>query len=182
MDASIRMRTNVDYDMLGNMDKTPVYFDIVPGKVNEVKGKKTMKVRTTGLEKRHITVVLSCMASGGLLPLMIIFKGKTIRCIKGLKATPGVLIAYQKKAWMDGEVMLRWIDGVWNKSCQHNQPGGESILVMDSLSGHLTNSVMEKLRTNSVHSIIVPGGCTSILQPLDVSFNKPFKAILKRLW
>ena len=179
---SIRMRTDVDYNMLGNMDEMPVYFDIVPGKTIEIKGEKTVKVRTTGSEKRHITIVLSCTASGDLLPPMIIFKGKTKRCIKGLKGTPGVMIAYQEKAWMDGELMLKWIDSVWNKSCKFNQPAGESILVMDSFSAHLTDAAVEKLHANSVLTVIVPGGCTLILQRLDVSLNKPFKTILRRHW
>lgn len=49
---------------LGNMDETPVFFNMVPGKTIDVRGKKTIKVRTTGSEKQHITVVLACMASG----------------------------------------------------------------------------------------------------------------------
>lgn len=63
---------------LGNMDETPVYFDIVPGKTIERRGRKTVKVRTTGSEKRHITVVLAATASGLFLPPMIIFKGVVV--------------------------------------------------------------------------------------------------------
>ena len=113
---------------------------------------------------------------------MIIFKGKTKRSIKGLTAPPGVIIAHQEKGWMDGKLMLKWLDGVWNKSCQFNQPGAESFLIMDSFSAHLTDSVADNLKKNKVHTVIVPGGCTPILQPLDVSLNKPFKAILRKLW
>jgi hypothetical protein len=54
------------------MDETPLYFDIVPGKTIERIGMKTVKVRTTGSEKRHITVVLRCTAAGDFLPPMII--------------------------------------------------------------------------------------------------------------
>ncbi len=107
---SIRSRTDIDYSLLGNMDETPVYFDIVPGKTIQVKGRKMVRVRTTGSEKRHITVVLSCTANGDMLPPMIIFKGKTQRSIKGLKAPESVIIAHQAKAWMDGELMLEWLD------------------------------------------------------------------------
>ena len=55
---SIRNRTDIDYRLLGNMDETPVFFDIVPGRTVEVKGRKEVRVRTTGAEKRHFTVVL----------------------------------------------------------------------------------------------------------------------------
>ena len=54
---------------LGNIDDTPVFFDMVPGETIDVRGKKTIKVRMTGSEKRHITVVLVCVASGEFLPL-----------------------------------------------------------------------------------------------------------------
>ncbi len=46
----IRSRTDIDYLLLGNMDETLVYFD-GPGKMIEVKGRKTVCVRTTGSEK-----------------------------------------------------------------------------------------------------------------------------------
>ena len=179
---SVRSRTDIDYALLGTMDETPVFFDIVPGRTIEVRGRKTVQVRTTGAEKRHLTIVLSCTANGDILPPMIIFKGKTKRSIQGLEAPQGVMIAHQKKAWMDGEVMLQWLDGVWNKSCRFNNPGAESLLIMDSFSAHLTDPVAANLKKNKVHTVIIPGGCTSVLQPLDVSLNKPFKAILRHLW
>lgn len=30
--------------------------------------------------------------------------------------------------------------------------------------------------------VVIPGGCTSVLQPLDVSINKPVKSILRQSW
>ncbi len=126
--------------------------------------------------------MLSCTVNGDMLPPMITFKGKTQRSIKGLKAPEGVIIAHQAKAWMDGELMLEWLEGVWNKSCQFNRPGAESLLVMDSFSTHLTDAIAEKLKKSKVHTVVIHGGCTSVLQPLDVSLNKPFKAILRQLW
>ena len=58
------------------MDETPMYFDIVPSRTIVKKGVKEVRVRTTGAEKRRVTVVLACTASGKTLPPMIIFKGK----------------------------------------------------------------------------------------------------------
>ena len=38
------------------------------------------------------------------------------------------------------------------------------------------------MKEHSTTHCVIPGGCTSKLQPLDVSINKPFKQILKGCW
>ena len=64
-------------DLIGNMDETPMYFDMVPSRTIAKKGMKEVRVRTTGAEKRPVTNVLTCTASGKTMPPMIIFKGKS---------------------------------------------------------------------------------------------------------
>lgn len=44
------------------MDKTPIYFDIVPGKNIDQKGAKSVRMGTTGNNKGHLTVVLAMAA------------------------------------------------------------------------------------------------------------------------
>lgn len=41
------------------MNETPVYFDIVHSKTVDKNGTKSVRVRTAGSEKWHITVVLA---------------------------------------------------------------------------------------------------------------------------
>ena len=71
-------RVGYDYpkNLIGNMDETPMYFDMPGNTTIEKKGTKTISVRTTGAEKRHLTVVLAATADGQMLPPMVIFKGK----------------------------------------------------------------------------------------------------------
>ena len=45
--------------LIGNMDEMPVYFDLVPNKTIDRVGAKSCIIRSTGAEKRHITVVLT---------------------------------------------------------------------------------------------------------------------------
>ena len=73
-----RQKYNFPKDLMGNMDETPLYFDMVPSRTIEMKGAKEVKMKSTGAEKRRVTVVLACLASGKTLPPMIIFKGKCI--------------------------------------------------------------------------------------------------------
>ena len=83
---------------------------------------------------------------------------------------------------MDEEGTKIWIRKVWNK-----RPGGltrtKSLLVWDSFSVHLMESIKSILKTDSNTDIaVIPGGLTSVIQPLDVCLNKPFKDKLRQKW
>ena len=55
-------------------------------------------------------------------------------------------------------------------------------LVWDSFSAHLTDTVKQQLRENKTATAVIPGGLTSLVQPLDVCLNKPFKDRLREKW
>ena len=62
----IRMRKKNKYDMqqIGNMDETPMNFDMPPSRTVNTAGEKSILIKTTGNEKNHFTVVLACLADG----------------------------------------------------------------------------------------------------------------------
>ena len=174
----VRENGDFPYQVVANMDETPVFFDLVPSKTVDVRGKKSIRVRTTKSEKKHITAVLSCVATGEMLPPMIIFKGKTTRSIHGVKSNGRAVITYQQKAWMDEDVMKQWITKVWIVYTK-KQP---SLLILDSFSAHMTEAITSMFERFNTTVLVIPGGCTSVLQPLDVSVNRPFKDQLKKCW
>ena len=57
-----------------------------------------------------------------------------------------------------------------------------SLLVWDMFRSHCCESVKAKLKEYKTRIAVIPGGCTSVLQPLDVSVNKPFKNYMRKLW
>ena len=67
-----------DYELvqIGNMDETPVWFDMPAARTVESRGAKTVLLKTTGNEKTRFTVVLSCLADGTKLKPMVIFPPK----------------------------------------------------------------------------------------------------------
>ncbi len=50
------------------------------------------------------------------------------------------------------------------------------MLVFDSFSAHIAPAVKQKFKSINTVPVVIPGGCTSKVQPLDVSLNKPFKS------
>ncbi len=42
--------------------------------------------------------------------------------------------------------------------------------------------VIQRIQELGVEVKHIPGGCTSLCQPVDISFNKPFKDRLRKLW
>ena len=50
---------------------------------------------------------------------------------------------------------------------------------MDLFHSRRSDPVWVCLKDNDISLSLVPGGCTGLLQPLDVSVNRPFKDILK---
>ena len=68
---------------------------MVPEKSLMQKGQKSVKIRTSGSEKKHRTVVLTVAADGFMLPPMIIFRGKTYQTIKDIEAPEGFVIVTQ---------------------------------------------------------------------------------------
>lgn len=175
---NLRRSSNMPLGHIGNADQTPVYLDMpVSRTVNSV-GAPEVRIRTTGNEKNRITVMLACLADGHKLPPYIIFRRKTVP-----KETfpRNVIVRSQEKGWMESSLVLDWIKTVW---CR--RPGAllhpSSILVLDSFRGHLTSEVKKKLAETETHLAVIPGGMTSILQPLDVCLNKPFKDRIRKLY
>ena len=50
---------------------------------------------------------------------------------------------------------------------------------MDKASSHIDDDIIEKCSGNLKDVSILPAGCTSLLQILNISINKPFKNSLK---
>jgi hypothetical protein len=97
----------VDSCHFENMDEVPVSFDMPSSATVNLKGAKQVSVATT-----NFTVVLCITADGSKLPLMVIFKRKTVP--KGCNSKH-VIISAKEKGWMNSKVMKFWLENVWRK-------------------------------------------------------------------
>ena len=170
---------------VGNVHETPAFFNMVPSKSICKTGSKECIVRTSDCEKKHVTNVLSATADGKMLPPMIILKGKTTKTIEKLRLPDGFIVKTQAKAWMDEELMHVWLEDIWLKHTKlmSQKLGFEnSLLTFDAFSAHKTDEVEAKLVQSKSDILMIPAGCTSKCQPMDVCINKPFKANLRKCW
>jgi len=168
-----------------NMNQTPVYFSMNAKRTLELIGKKTIHIRTSTNDTKRATVAVTIAGDGTVLPSVVVFKGKANgRIAKKEFATFPTSHHYhcQDAAWMDETVMLAWVDQVLRPYVQTAPEDIVPILILDSYRCHMMASVVQKIQELGVEVKHIPGGCTSLCQPIDVGFNKPFKDRLRRLW
>ena len=168
-----------------NMDQTPVYFSMCPKKTLEIVGVRTVHIRSSTSDTKRATVAVTIAADGTVLPAVVVFKGKPGgRIAKTEFATypPNNQYHCQDAAWMDESVMIAWVDGPLKVYVEQAPDGIIPLLILDSYRCHMMSSVVHRIQEMGVEVLHIPGGCTSLCQPVDVGFNKPFKDRIRRLW
>lgn len=88
---------------------------------------------------------------------------------------------------MDEKLMVVYLQKIWKPYVNRVAEEVEltdtaSLLVLDSFKAHTTDAVQNTLEEINTKAPVIPGGCTSKVQPLDVCVNKPFKQLLKASW
>ena len=128
-----------------------------------------MLVWTTGHEKDKVTVMLGALGDGTRLPPLIIFKG-----VRPPKDVPnGVIVVMSRNGWNNEEITKLWLEKCWGRL----RNSLSRMLVWDSFKSHVMASIREKVKNHyNSHMVLIPGGCTGVLQPANVSWSKPFKA------
>jgi len=179
-----KMRMEIDFEkkmgnkfvILANMDETPIYFDMGRQTTYHWKGERSIHVlKTTGYRKR-VTVCLAALSNGEKLPPLVIFKGTK---------TPDnpfrnrLVVGANDNAWITEKMMGKWVQEIWNKA--RLPPNSVPLLLIDKCSSHKPSIVLSENKQNA-HVEIIPGGCTSLVQPLDLAINKPFKEHIRRLF
>jgi len=97
---------------------------------------------------------------------------KVKRMPRNEQVPPGVVVC----------LMLKYIDYFNDIMSKNGTRKNPAMLVYDSFKDHLEGSVKKKIHESGFDLAVIPGGLTSICQPLDVSINKPFRDNLRKEW
>ena len=131
------------------------------------------------MNKRQGTIQLTVFADGipRVKPL-IFFRGQGIgpTVVREKESyDPRVVVKFNAKAYANAENFLEYLENQFIPTLN----GQSSLFVLDLFPAHKTQEVLDTFFANDITVSLVPGGCTSLVQPLDVSINRPFKDILK---
>jgi hypothetical protein len=83
---------------------------------------------------------------------------------------------------MDEWVMYAWVEMVLAPYVATAPEDIIPLLILDSYQRHMMASVVSKIQELGVEVKHIPGRCTSLCQPVDVGFNKPFKSRVQKMW
>jgi hypothetical protein len=173
-----------------NMDQTGVHLAPADMRTYEKSGSK--QVAVIGAEdKRQITACIASSLAGDLLPLQLIFQGKTDACHPPATASAKaalVHITHSENHWSNQQTMQQWIDFVLMPYVERQisslalAPDTKVVLVLDVWAVHKSEDFRRYLRTHHprVHLVFVPANCTSQLQVADVVLQRPFKHGIRR--
>ena len=88
---------------------------------------------------------------------------------------PHAFYVTQEKVWMSEPLMLMWIKKVVKEYVPTAPAGIVPLLFLDSYQVYKIASVNATINDFDMEVIIIPPGCTGIMQPVDVGYNNPFK-------
>jgi transposase-like protein len=168
-----------------NMDQTPVFFSMTRKKTLALLGTATINIRKSTNDTKRATLAVTVTASGQFLTPYLVFKGTETGRIaqREFKDYPNdQFYACQTAAWMDERVMLSWVKNVLKPYVDQAPDGVVPLLFLDSYRCHMMASVMHSIQELGVEVQHIPGGCTSLCQPVDVGINKPLKTRIRDRW
>ncbi len=188
------------------MDQTPVKHAMNPKDTIDRRGTCTINLRMAGGDSRQVIIAVTITASGHQLPLLVVFKGKSIRldtantvtntmvdCCVLIAGMPNGTIARREvptlptvsiyclneKARFNEQIMLDWIEHVLALYVATAPLEIIPILFLDQFRIHKMGSIVNAIQALGVQVEFIPAGCTGLVQPVNVGFNKAFKCKMR---
>lgn len=155
-----------------NCDETSFCHD--PSKtrvVGAVNQKSQRKTSTSGGE--NTTTLLCVSAEGKMLPLLCVFKGKSV--MEGWidnEVPTQTAIAASERGWMETKLFYNWFKDVFLTNIGAERP---VLLLYDGHSTHISTNLIQLAQQNEVTIVKLPPHTTHVLQPLDVAVFKGLK-------
>ncbi|XP_009492094.2 pogo transposable element with ZNF domain isoform X1 [Pelecanus crispus] len=160
--------------MIAAIDEISLFLDV---EVLSSDDRKENALQTVGTGEPWCDVVLTILADGTVLPTLVFYRG---RVQQPANVPESIMLEAKENGYSDDEVMELWSSRVWQKhtECQNSK----GMLVLDCHRTHLSEEVLSLLSASSTLPAVVPAGCSSKIQPLDVCIKRTVKNFLHKKW
>ena len=168
-----------------NWDQTAIYYVPVGSWTMELEGAKRVEIAGKD-DKRQITAVFAGSMAGDFLPIQLVYKRKTPRCLPNVESVPeGWHLTYSPSHWSTEQAMRNYIQKIvvpyiekmrQTSRLADNYP---ALLLFDNFKAQCTQELLTLLDDNFINVLLIPPNCTDRLQPMDISVNKPAKDFLR---
>uniref|UniRef100_A0A8U8B5K9 Uncharacterized protein n=1 Tax=Geospiza parvula TaxID=87175 RepID=A0A8U8B5K9_GEOPR len=162
--------------MIAAVDEISLFLDA------EVLGsdeRKESALQTVGNGEPWCELVLTLLADGGVLPALVISRGRP-PCPTTLPNS--ILLESKEGGCGDDEIMELWAARVWRKHTECRGGASKGMLVLDCHRTHLSEEVLAVLSAAGALPAVIPAGCSSRAQPLDVCVKRSLKNFLHKKW
>ncbi|NXC76859.1 POGZ protein, partial [Anhinga anhinga] len=160
--------------MIAAIDEISLFLDV---EVLSSDDRKENALQTVGTGEPWCDVVLTILADGSVLPTLVFYRGHVQQ---PANVPESIMLEAKENGYSDDEVMELWASRVWQKhtECQNSK----GMLVLDCHRTHLSEEVLSLLSASSTLPAVVPAGCSSKIQPLDVCIKRTVKNFLHKKW
>lgn len=181
--ASTVLMDEIPPELILNWDQTGIH--LVPASTWTMDQVGSKRVEISGVNDKHqITAIFCGTLTGDFLPIQLIYQGKTARCHPNFEFPSDWHVTHSPKHWSTEATMVQYIKEIIIPyiECQRqhfgdNQP---ALVIMDNFKGQITAAINSLLEANNINVCLLPANTTDLLQPMDISVNKPAKDFLKR--
>lgn len=166
---------------IANLDETPIPFEYLDGRTYDTTGLKTIwaKSAKSGWNKRQASLILMVFADGisRVKPKLIFHAvtGENILQKEGHLYDSRVTVEFNKTAYSNGTVFLNQIETEIIPAFE----GRPSLFALDAAGFHKTGPILDAFAKAKIIPSMIPGGCTGLIQPLDISINHPMKEMFR---
>ena len=182
--AALMHLSNIPAANVVNIDQTGIV--LVPATTHTYEQRGAGQVAIVGAEeKRQITAVLGSTLQGEMLPLQLIFEGKTERSrAQHITETRDACfhLTNSENHWSTLQTMQEYVENVLEPWRRKQGADSEMILLLDAWSVHRSKEFRNWMSSNhaKIHLVYIPANCTSMLQVADVALNRPFKSSIRK--
>ncbi|XP_034144687.1 pogo transposable element derived with ZNF domain b isoform X1 [Esox lucius] len=171
---------NLPQTDIAAMDELSVFVDFEaltdPAKVD-----KEGALQLVGTRDPLVTIYLTALANGTMLPTLVLFKGQLPEMQdKGLPNS--VLLKAKVEGFTRDEELALWESLVWRKHMLDQSRRTKGMLILDSHRGHMSKDFLTSLGATATLPAVVPAGCTCRLQPLEMCVRPVLQSFLLARW